>query len=968
MKSYICENCGTRLNIDKDGLKATCPACGNEYFITFLETAPIKNFLLKIACERSRKNTSRASDLKTIASQILAFDAEDEFANFYVALAEKMFGRGDAFQKFVQEANYNAELNKYNMQMLRDIISECDKSLLHDVQCHIKRVLTNSALVNEYLRLAEEVCEKNRVSEGNYALLPRDVFVCHSDIDSEAAEYIVDELVKSGYKAWISSRNIRANSPDYWVDIEDGINACSIMLVISSEHSMSSRDCAKELDIAGKRQLLKIEYKLDSVPHNEVFAEYFGMRQWIKSTSNYRQGVSSLIAQVKDMLEESKVNKKNFLLEKEREELKRAQAEVTRDAQLVEMETFAKQFFARAESEQGRLGGQNRIYDQVVGVKIILSKIVAGDIKDAKCEFAKSVFSNPAIAAVVQIALTLAEKDMASASAEQAAMRAKIKKQAADFRTTFPVMQDEEKALYLTINNSDALAYLCFTFLIASDNDRFEFVQTLLKPQNILNENICRRLITVFFKMGKVEKAMRLLEYNAKFGGKFALKTVLECVLGVQEKLEQLKVVMTRYAISDDMTDELNDYLLSTDDSVEVMLQVVRIMAKNNLKIKTDILKREAFSTNLDFDGLQVLFECLKGKSLGAGDVDNLIDYAVNGGSAEIINATVGFVVAVLMVKDIGADNVKKVYNSTVEFAGAEKILIYSKLCESALTRNSKEEMVKHYFNTQSDDDFDILSIAKIFATEPSKISLASYEKYLFEGDGDMKAEIVQVLAKVTNSYSGIENILEKYSANSQDSVDVKSRILTNFAMQKEIGDGVIIAQILFSHQKSYNDGYVVVLDKFLKNSAMRADAEKLFYNFLEDNADDVDGKVAKAFAYYIRDNFDKRLLASFIKDYTGDASLKGQLIKIMIEGQNKIKKIVLEYNLEKVEFEVNIAEAYAIFSKNEKAKNGDSLDNCVKDEFAEFLKGVGCTAEDKLACKRPKGKYLLSEIIEMIK
>ncbi|MEG1608657.1 MAG: hypothetical protein RR348_02195, partial [Clostridia bacterium] len=75
MRTYICENCGAELTISADGVKGSCSSCGKEYFLVALDVVPLKKRLLKIASERNRKNTSRAADLKALATEILNKDA-----------------------------------------------------------------------------------------------------------------------------------------------------------------------------------------------------------------------------------------------------------------------------------------------------------------------------------------------------------------------------------------------------------------------------------------------------------------------------------------------------------------------------------------------------------------------------------------------------------------------------------------------------------------------------------------------------------------------------------------------------------------------------------------------------------------------------------------------------------------------------------------------------------------------------
>jgi uncharacterized repeat protein (TIGR02543 family) len=150
-------------------------------------------------------------------------------------------------------------------------------------------------LVQQYLNIHKE----REDQENNYANVPRDVFVCYSSYNVEIAEQVVKELEADGNTCWISTRNLRPNDTEnYWKNIENAIQKSSIVLVISSEDSMRSKDVHLEIELSRRYEKKMVEFKIDDSPHNTLFKHMFNGIKWVDGEMDVKQSYLGLLQRV----------------------------------------------------------------------------------------------------------------------------------------------------------------------------------------------------------------------------------------------------------------------------------------------------------------------------------------------------------------------------------------------------------------------------------------------------------------------------------------------------------------------------------------------------------------------------------------------------------------------------------------------------------------------------------------------
>jgi len=159
--------------------------------------------------------------------------------------------------------------------------------------------------------------EREESLNRDYADIHRDVFICHSSENADFAEQAYASLLGDGRKVWISTHNLQPHSRNYWEDIENAIEKCSVFLVIASKDAMMSRDVQREIMIAQKLNKPRVEIKIDAYRHTELFKDFFDGISWIDASKNEENAlnlankrVMELIKKAQEDLENAKKAKK----------------------------------------------------------------------------------------------------------------------------------------------------------------------------------------------------------------------------------------------------------------------------------------------------------------------------------------------------------------------------------------------------------------------------------------------------------------------------------------------------------------------------------------------------------------------------------------------------------------------------------------------------------------------------------
>jgi TolB-like protein/Tfp pilus assembly protein PilF len=107
-----------------------------------------------------------------------------------------------------------------------------------------------------------------------------DVFVSYASQDAATASAIVAALERAGLHCWIAPRDVPPGSP-YADSIIRAINGAKLLVLVLSEHAISSPHVGKEIERASSKQRPIIALRTDATPLTPALEYFLSESQWI---------------------------------------------------------------------------------------------------------------------------------------------------------------------------------------------------------------------------------------------------------------------------------------------------------------------------------------------------------------------------------------------------------------------------------------------------------------------------------------------------------------------------------------------------------------------------------------------------------------------------------------------------------------------------------------------------------------
>ena len=276
-----CTVCGLKYEDHSEQSLVECQACGNNYLAadgvflsqkTQKEIDTLKNLRIRLS---EVVEINDYNMIYTHAEDILKILPDDFLAQYFYAYSayqlhqpkllydffkqEKLHGSDDHIHQVINHLAKNADIKEYD-------------NILNFVKLHVEGL---------YKETKEKLSSRINL-EDSYAIVNRDIFICHRSTEESIVIELAQKLEGDGYTCWYSERNLRPDdNENYWKNIEDAIDHCEVFLVVSSQSAMLSKDVQREMQYANKKSKKKLEYKVDESVHTTLFKHTFNGIKWI---------------------------------------------------------------------------------------------------------------------------------------------------------------------------------------------------------------------------------------------------------------------------------------------------------------------------------------------------------------------------------------------------------------------------------------------------------------------------------------------------------------------------------------------------------------------------------------------------------------------------------------------------------------------------------------------------------------
>ena len=296
--SLICTRCGSHhIEVVNDEL-FKCTSCDalikkekaldfeKEYRRLTLEGKNIDIANLRSIVKKALEGHIDKDSLIKYSQDILRILPEDTLSLFYIKYINRKI------DPFAYELFLESLINKATITEVDEIINRIISSTQKREEERIRK-LANYFYGTKYDDDIDKAILKRQEEIELFSDVPRDIFICHSSLDKDKVNEILNMLEEDGNTCWISSRNIPWDSDNYWDNITKAIKSCNIFLCLNSVNTMQSNDCRREVEIASSLNKKRIEYKLDDARDITLFKSFF-TGQWITNTNDLLDKVYDL--------------------------------------------------------------------------------------------------------------------------------------------------------------------------------------------------------------------------------------------------------------------------------------------------------------------------------------------------------------------------------------------------------------------------------------------------------------------------------------------------------------------------------------------------------------------------------------------------------------------------------------------------------------------------------------------------
>lgn len=693
-----------------------------------------------------------------------------------------------------------------------------------------------------------------RAYEISLSLKPYDVFLCQNGNPADCTLKLAAELKKKGLNVFLPQKDIPYGE-DGEAYVFGAIQSAPCMLVIAN-----SLDDLEQTYNTWER-FISIEGKRIQVLHDNLNESAFPskLRRVVQLQAPISlRDIGWLESAVRFVGEREK--KENSLEELQRlrsqqEAQGRMLTEIMQSHFMPETNNLEEAFVALlAYIAQGELSGADSVY---------INKLV----RFASLENGESV-QMVAELCIEFLRLTKAQDAM------RRSVLAKIGTLAEKLKTVYPLLTEKERKIYPYVaqaKRAGFLLYLAKCFGAIKDTERQCFVLDLVESDMALDLREINDLLVMLFSVGREDEVRELMTHFPNLDGDHVLPLFLKKFSAGTQKQMVLMSVAEKIVCSENIADELNDYLAECGD-VGVCLAVVEIMTRNHLKLTASGLSGVLSQVKERSQVVRIL-ENFGSRPLSGMEVDMLVSIGTNSNEAAIeVLRHLRFRSG---VTDLGSANM------SLFITKCNLDVIKTSLFEFALDKKLAEKLFIETMRSGGEDRLSTISVLSGFV--PS-VGIESYSQLLLSKDV-MKKDILRIVVPKTGKYASANNVLSQYLAGS-DSDEDKREIFNMF------GDFPFNASTLERYLAIYPPEYDETYEKWLfaylaENAGQARTVFTTHYEKLIGGYQRVLPKIFERVQYFGND-----AIVRFVMDFRGDQATKDALFLQMKKFLEKPKKI----------------------------------------------------------------------------
>src|SRR6266480_6725622 len=133
--------------------------------------------------------------------------------------------------------------------------------------------------------------------------MSHEVFISHSSLDKPVADAVCAALEGAGVRCWLAPRDVQPGR-SFAGEITRAIQRSKVMVLIFSEHSNTSEQILREVQLAANSHLHIIQFRIEDVLPNDDLEYYLSTPHWLDAlTPPLERHLDRLGTSIKVLLE-----------------------------------------------------------------------------------------------------------------------------------------------------------------------------------------------------------------------------------------------------------------------------------------------------------------------------------------------------------------------------------------------------------------------------------------------------------------------------------------------------------------------------------------------------------------------------------------------------------------------------------------------------------------------------------------
>lgn len=388
---------------------------------------------------------------------------------------------------------------------------------------------------------------------------------------------------------------------------------------------------------------------------------------------------------------------------------------------------------------------------------------------------------------------------------------------------------DDETALYEFLDSSDAWAVLAMVFDTLGDEQRREYLLTLVDPKQVFSKETNKSLLRFALKKNRLELAEQVLSNQDNIDSADAIKIVLESCPDGDAKARMAARLIDHGAVKAGEEAIVEDYL-SGADCVQTKAAVAHSACNAGLVLHLDILLREVLGT-AELPIFQQILAALFRRRLYDGEIEMLLSFAAAQKEAE---RCIAVITAVADSGQFVALSVRQAQEFI--FAASAAVELRIEMLQKLRRFSAADrlwEIVAGAYLCQASEPVEtrtamLDALCKDIASVPAK----DFEQYVLQCsvDGEWKAERIRKILSLSAMNVGFfRELAGKYLRGNKDAPEHRGKILHQLIECGLVIDGAVLMDYV-CHSGDAVDDKVELIQLALKNgTSLRADALSVY-------------------------------------------------------------------------------------------------------------------------------------------